>query len=78
MSLVPDSSQETPAGFWRWLLGHLTANPLIIGIVVFGTGLTIFFRAAIPILLGQALDVAIIDLNDLYTNQEQIEILQNF
>lgn len=78
MSLVPDSSQETPAGFWRWLLGHLAANPLIIGIVVFGTGLTIFVRAAIPILLGQALDVAIIDLNDLYTNQEQIEILQNF
>jgi ATP-binding cassette subfamily B protein len=62
-------------GFWRWLLGHLFANPVVIILILIGTGTSIFARALIPVVLGQAIDVAIIDIQDVLSTDQQMQIL---
>ncbi len=64
--------------FLRWFFEHLFTNPLIILIVCFGTCVTIFTRALIPIILGLTIDVAIIDASDNLLETEQLKILINF
>ncbi|MFX0181831.1 MAG: ABC transporter ATP-binding protein [Candidatus Hodarchaeota archaeon] len=62
-------------GFWRWFLGHLFANPVVIILVVIGTGASIFTRALIPVVLGQAIDIVIIDIEDVLSTDQQLQIL---
>lgn len=71
--IVPSSKS-----FRRWFLGHLLNNPLIIIIVLIGTAGVIFTRLSIPIILGEALDVAIIDLDGIFTTTEQTALLANY
>ncbi|MCK4849320.1 MAG: hypothetical protein KAT16_09855, partial [Candidatus Heimdallarchaeota archaeon] len=71
-------SIKKPHGFSRWFLGHLFANPLNLLIVFIGTSVTIVIRMLIPILLGFALDLAIIDQFDLLTNTEQLALLSYY
>ncbi|MFX0171341.1 MAG: ABC transporter transmembrane domain-containing protein, partial [Candidatus Hodarchaeota archaeon] len=62
-------------GFWRWFLGHLFANPIVIVLVILGPGASIFTRALIPVVLGQAIDIAIIDIDDVFSTDQQLQIL---
>ncbi|MHA1215678.1 MAG: ABC transporter transmembrane domain-containing protein, partial [Candidatus Hodarchaeales archaeon] len=78
MSELVPTVTKTPAGFWKWFIGHLSANKLVILIVVLGTACIIFIRGLIPIVLGHALDAAVIDSLDILTNEEQLELLQNY
>jgi ATP-binding cassette subfamily B protein len=69
---------KKPQGFSRWFFGHLFANPLNLFIIFIGTLVTIVIRMLIPIILGQALDLAIIDQLNLLTNNEQLALLTSF
>ncbi|MHA2342688.1 MAG: ABC transporter transmembrane domain-containing protein, partial [Candidatus Hodarchaeales archaeon] len=71
-------SIKKPQGFSRWFFGHLFANPLNLFIIFVGTLVTIVIRMLIPIILGQALDLAIIDQLDVLTNDEQLALLTSF
>jgi len=71
-------SIKKPHGFSRWFLGHLFANPLNLLIIFIGTSVTIVIRMLIPILLGFALDLAIIDQFDLLTITEQLALLSYY
>ncbi|MFX1283574.1 MAG: ABC transporter ATP-binding protein [Promethearchaeota archaeon] len=70
--------QKKQKSFPRWFLGHLTANPLVIAAVVFGTLIVIFTRLLIPVVLGQAIDLAIIDKDDLLSSEAQLSLLSDF
>ncbi len=70
--------QKTQKSFIRWFSGHLTANPLVIGSVVIGTLIVIFSRLLIPIVLGKAIDMAIIDKDDLLSPTDQLSLLRDF
>ncbi|MFX0122550.1 MAG: ABC transporter ATP-binding protein [Candidatus Hodarchaeota archaeon] len=72
------SLQKSQKSFTHWLLSHLTANPLIIIGVIAGTAIGIFTRLLIPVILGQAIDLAIIDQGDLLSSQAQISLLYEF
>ncbi|MFW9904411.1 MAG: ABC transporter ATP-binding protein [Candidatus Thorarchaeota archaeon] len=72
------SSQKMSKSFSRWLLGHLTHNPLIIIGVIIGTAIGIFTRLLIPIVLGKAIDLAIIDKGDVLTSEAQLSLLNGF
>ncbi|MHA2096485.1 MAG: ABC transporter transmembrane domain-containing protein, partial [Candidatus Hodarchaeales archaeon] len=71
-------SIKKPQGFSRWFFGHLFANPLNLFIIFIGTLVTIVIRMLIPIILGQALDLAIIDQLNLLTNDKQLALLTSF
>ena len=71
-------SIKKPQGFSRWFLGHLFANPLNLFIIFIGTLVTIVIRMLIPIILGLALDLAIIDQFDLLTDSEQLSLLSHY
>ncbi|MHA1444062.1 MAG: ABC transporter ATP-binding protein [Candidatus Hodarchaeales archaeon] len=71
-------SIKRPRGFSRWFLGHLFANPINLLIIFIGTSVTIVIRMMIPIFLGFALDLAIIDQFDLLTNIEQLALLSYY
>jgi len=71
-------SIKKPQGFSRWFLRHLFANPLNLLIIFIGTLVTIVIRMLIPIILGLALDLAIIDQFDLRTNAEQLALLSHY
>ncbi|MFW9856119.1 MAG: ABC transporter ATP-binding protein [Candidatus Thorarchaeota archaeon] len=64
--------------FRRWLLGHLFSNPMIILVVLIGTAGVIFTRLSIPIVLGVALDTAIIDVNGIFTTPQKLGLLANY
>ncbi|MHA2245987.1 MAG: ABC transporter ATP-binding protein [Candidatus Hodarchaeales archaeon] len=70
--------RKSHKSFGRWFLGHLTANPLIIFGVIIGTTIGIFTRLLIPIALGQAIDLAIIDKDDLLSSEAQSSLLTSF
>ncbi|UCG01381.1 MAG: ABC transporter ATP-binding protein [Candidatus Heimdallarchaeota archaeon] len=72
------SPQKFKKSFTRWLLGHLTHNPLIIIGVIVGTAIGIFSRLLIPIILGQAIDLAIIDKGDVLSSEAQLSLLNDF
>lgn len=72
------SSRFKKKSFTRWLLGHLTHNPLIIMGVIIGTAVGIFTRLLIPIVLGQAIDLVIIDKGDTLSTEAQLSILSDF
>lgn len=72
------SPQKSEKSVNRWLLGHLTHNPLIIIGVIAGTAIGIFTRLLIPIVLGEAIDLAIIDKGDLLSSESQISLLNEF
>ncbi len=69
---------KTQKSFTRWFLGHLTANPLIIFGVILGTVIVVFTRLLIPVVLGQAIDLAIIDKGDLLSSEAQSSLLNDF
>jgi ATP-binding cassette subfamily B protein len=71
-------SIKRPQGFSRWFLGHLFANPLNLFIIFIGTLVTIVIRMLIPIILGLALDDAIIDQTNLLTNAQQLALLSEY
>jgi len=71
-------SIKKPQGFSRWFLGHLFANPLNILVIFIGTLVTIVIRMLIPIIIGLAFDLAIIDQFDLLTNNEQMVLLSHY
>ncbi|MFX1506400.1 MAG: hypothetical protein ACFFDC_09820, partial [Promethearchaeota archaeon] len=73
-----NSSQKMKKSFSRWLLGHLTHNPLIIIGVIIGTAIGIFTRLLIPIILGEAIDLAIIDKGDMLSSVAQLSLLNEF
>ncbi len=70
--------RKSHKSFGRWFLGHLTANPLIIIGVLIGTTIGIFTRLLIPVVLGQAIDLAIIDKDDLLSFEAQSSLLYSF
>ncbi len=72
------SKPVQPKGFRRWFISQILANPLLIIIVIICTILAIIARTTIPVVIGIALDVAIIDLNDLLTDNQQLDLLVNF
>ncbi|MHA2203754.1 MAG: ABC transporter ATP-binding protein, partial [Candidatus Hodarchaeales archaeon] len=72
------SPQKSEKSVNRWLLGHLTYNPLIIIGVIAGTAIGIFTRLLIPIVLGETIDLAIIDKGDLLSSESQISLLNEF
>lgn len=72
------SPQNMKKSFSRWLLGHLTHNPLIIMGVIIGTAIGIFTRLLIPIVLGEAIDLAIIDKGDMFSADAQLSMLNDF
>ena len=74
---VKKGSQSSKT-FRGWFLGHLLAKPAFPIIVFLGTSVTIFIRILIPILLGEALDLAIIDRFDLRTNSQQMALLWEY
>ncbi len=78
MSQSAASSRKSQPSFPRWFLGHLTANPIIIILVVLGTAVVIFTRLLIPVILGQAIDIAIIDKDNLFSSDEQFSLLGEF
>ncbi|MHA1971488.1 MAG: ABC transporter ATP-binding protein [Candidatus Hodarchaeales archaeon] len=78
MSEIVPTVTETPEGFWKWFLGHLSANKIVILTVVFGTGVIIFIRGLIPIMLGHALDTAVIDITNALTDEEQLALLKKY
>lgn len=78
VSKIMSSPQKSKKSFSRWLLGHLTHNPLIIIGVIAGTAIGIFTRLLIPIVLGGAIDLAIIDMDDLLSSEAQISLLNEF
>jgi len=71
-------SMKKPQGFSRWFLGHLFANPLNLLVIFIGTLVTIVIRMLIPIIIGLAFDLAIIDQFDLLTNNEQMVLLSHY
>ncbi|MFX0091037.1 MAG: ABC transporter ATP-binding protein [Candidatus Hodarchaeota archaeon] len=64
--------------FARWFTGHLLASPLTILVVIGGTILVISARMLIPLIIGNAMDMAIIDLNDVLLPSEQLNLLIQF
>jgi ATP-binding cassette subfamily B protein len=80
MSTDESSSSKPvqPKGFRRWFIGQILANPFLIIIVIGCTILAIIARTTIPVIIGTALDVAIIDLNGLLTDDQQLDLLFNF
>ena len=78
MSQSAASFRKSQHSFPRWFLGHLTANPIIIILVVLGTAVVIFTRLLIPVILGQAIDIAIIDKDNLFSSDEQFSLLGEF
>ncbi|NHJ01126.1 MAG: ABC transporter ATP-binding protein [Candidatus Heimdallarchaeota archaeon] len=78
MAKSENSQKIIPKSFWQWFIAHLTANPLIIVVVVVGTAGIIFCRLLIPIFLGQTVDIAIIDKNNLLTDPQQLAQLTNY
>lgn len=79
MAILPaDKGEYSSKPFIRWFTKHLFANPINLTIVIVGTALTILFRMLIPITLGQALDLAIIDQFNIYTTEEQFSLLRNY
>ena len=72
------SKENPPKSFSRWFFGHLLANPLNLLVIFVGTSVSILIRMLIPILLGQTLDQAIIDRQNLLTNGEQLALLRDF
>ncbi|MFX0013124.1 MAG: ABC transporter ATP-binding protein [Promethearchaeota archaeon] len=73
-----NSPPKFKKSFTRWLLSHLTAKPFIIVGVLIGTAFGIFTRLLIPIILGQAIDVAIIDKRDLLSSEAQSSLLTDY
>ncbi|MHA2175050.1 MAG: ABC transporter ATP-binding protein [Candidatus Hodarchaeales archaeon] len=69
---------KSPKTFRGWFLGHLLAKPAFPIIVFIGTSATIFIRILIPILLGEALDLAIIDRFNILTNSQQMALLGEY
>ena len=78
MAVIAASKEVSPKSFSRWFLGHLLANPLNLVLIFVGTSVSILIRMLIPVFLGQALDQAIIDQQNLSTNNEQLVILRDF
>jgi len=79
MAILPvDKGEHTTRPFIRWFTGHLLANPINIIVVFIGTAVTILIRMLIPIYLGQALDFAIIDQYNHFTNLEQLNLLYEY
>lgn len=78
MSQTVSTLRKSHKSFTRWFLGHLTANPLIIIGVLIGTTIGIFTRLLIPVVLGQAIDLAIIDKDDLLSSEAQSSLLTSF
>jgi len=70
------SGQQT--GFRKWFIGQILANPFLIIIVIGCTIFAIMARTIIPVVVGSALDLAVIDLNDLLTTDEQLDLLIHF
>ncbi|MHA2238200.1 MAG: ABC transporter ATP-binding protein [Candidatus Hodarchaeales archaeon] len=69
---------KSPKTFRGWFLGHLLAKPAFPIIVFIGTSVTIFIRILIPILIGEALDLAIIDRFNILTNSQQMALLGEY
>ncbi len=78
MATITTKDQVSSKSFSRWFFGHLLANPLNLIVIFVGTSISILIRMLIPIFLGQALDRAIIDLPDLRTNSQQLDLLRDF
>ncbi len=76
----PSSSElsDQKIGFRRWFIGQIIANPFLILAVITCTVFAIGARTIIPLVIGSALDLAIIDLNDLLTDEEQRSLLIQF
>jgi hypothetical protein len=71
MAVITASKRTSSSSFSQWFLGHLLASPLNLLIISVGTSLSILIRMLFPIFLGQTLDQAIIDQQNLLTNKEQ-------
>jgi ATP-binding cassette subfamily B protein len=78
MAVIAANKGISSKSFFRWFLGHLLANPLNLVIIFVGTSVSILIRMLIPIFLGQTLDQAIIDQQNLLTNGEQLDLLRDF
>ncbi|MFX1251390.1 MAG: ABC transporter ATP-binding protein [Promethearchaeota archaeon] len=66
------------SSFSRWFTGHLLTNPLIILVVIGGTVLVILARTLIPLVIGNAVDIAIIDMQNVLLPSEQLTLLIQF
>ncbi len=81
MSIGESSSSKLSGqqiGFRKWFIGQILANPFLIIIVIGCTVLAIMARTVIPVVVGSALDLAVIDLDNLLTTDEQLDLLIQF
>ncbi|MHA2224041.1 MAG: ABC transporter ATP-binding protein [Candidatus Hodarchaeales archaeon] len=78
MSQSANSIQTSQKSFLRWFLRHLSSNPVVILSVIIGTIIFIILRSFIPVVLGQAMDSAVIDKGDMLINDEQLTLLGEF
>lgn len=75
--VFPMGKTDNPS-FFRWFSRHLFANPLNISVVIVSTVLVIFARTIIPLIIGNVMDVAIIDQGDVLLSSEQLSLLLQF
>ncbi len=69
--------EKKSISFNKWFFGHFVTNPLNI-LIISGTILMILVRTLIPVVLGNAIDAAIIDQADIFHSSEQLALLVQF